>query len=231
MKRTFCLILAALSLGIPVRAYEPITHAAISEVAARSHPESKVTDVLVNLLGYKQGLDESATIESKPAQKFFEWLRQGAIEEDDNWVLHLRSVRHFYNPITKEGLRDFPPNRYANSLEWAWNNEDRIFNDNHGWKHARKLYAETLMNFESGSAGEEARKSGLEYSGSPVSHARFATEEKDPPSRMREQTPDVWGHEVGVESNGNGEPKHGGDDPHAVAIDENQIEGVDGFSE
>ncbi len=126
-----CLYLIALMLAQSSRAYDIATHRALSNVAVRKHPESKVAEVVINQLGYEKGLLEEFNGTTLLAN-----LEQGAEDEDSYAVF--RFFNHFYDPIFKSGLHDGGVG--TDALDWAWDNAGEVFNADYGWKHTRALY-------------------------------------------------------------------------------------------
>ncbi|MBL9135347.1 MAG: hypothetical protein JNK85_05745 [Verrucomicrobiales bacterium] len=176
----------AMILGLPSgHAYEVNTHGAISIVAARHHPESKVQEVLIGDLGQAAGLEEEGRLgfDARP-RSLLEWLSIGAVNEDSYYLA--RFVNHFYNPINKEGLSDIALYRYQlsvtgmNALDWAWENRGSLLNQDHGWKHAREVYLASVL-----SPGRETRRSRLAEAFFDLGHVIHLLQDMAQPQHTR----------------------------------------------
>lgn len=176
----------AMAMGLTSgHAYEVNTHGAISIVAARHHPESRVQEVLISDLGQAAGLEEEGRLgfDATP-RSLLEWLSVGAVNEDSYYLA--RFVNHFYNPINKEGLSDIALFRYQlsvsgmNALDWAWENRGSLLNQDHGWVHARDVYLAAVL-----SPGRETRRSRLAETFFDLGHVVHLLQDMAQPQHTR----------------------------------------------
>lgn len=100
-------VLVSLSLSFTQGyALEVETHKAINEHIARNTVSDFSLDAyLKNYLGVQEGVEKEYKYQSE-TQKAWRWLTLGGLYEDvPYWYLpYLRSVNHFHNPITNQGV-------------------------------------------------------------------------------------------------------------------------------
>lgn len=155
-------------VGSPAIAFDVNTHAAISAIAVSDHPESQVEAFLKTQIGSPMGLNESAlqldaeTGAFSSPHTLVEWLVLGAMDEDEG----VRPLRHFYNPLRKEGLSDVTLcgaertlRAFPGSVTWAWSNAGASGDmPRHGWQDARRAYFRWLTATAVEEAGDALAK-------------------------------------------------------------------------
>ncbi len=187
-------ILIAASFLIPnsLQAWnETRTHPDLSEIAARK--SILVTqDYLKKSLGLAKGIDE--IVSGKPV---FEWMRDGALYEDDGSDLdallgRARYVNHFHDPTKlwdNAGLSDMQNGQ--SSIRWAQNSagQENAIGGNWSWQALREFYyiALTGKAFDGHVMAftEEVRNNFLAWTFSGLGHQMHLIQDAAQPAHVR----------------------------------------------